>query len=44
MKAKQGIFITATTLTSAGEAVLGDMGKVTVITPDEVAKLLKGLI
>jgi tetratricopeptide (TPR) repeat protein len=44
VKAKQGIFITTAPLTSAGEAVLGDMGKVQVITPDEVAKLLKGLI
>lgn len=44
MKAKQGFFITTSTLTQAGEAVLGDMGKVIVVYPDEVSRLLKGLI
>jgi restriction endonuclease Mrr len=44
MKAKQGYFVTTSGLTAAGEAVLGDMGKVIVIYPDELAKLLKGMI
>lgn len=44
MKAKQGYFITTSALTAAGEAVLGDMGKVIVVYPDEVSRLLKGLI
>ena len=43
-RSRQGYFITTTPLTAAGEAVLGDMGKVIVINPDEVSKLLKGMI
>jgi len=43
-KAKQGYFITTAQLTGAGESALSSLSKVTVIRPEEFAKLLKGLM
>ncbi len=43
-KAKQGYFITTTDLSDAGEKALPNLSKVTVIYPDEVVKLTKGLL
>ncbi len=44
MKAKQGFFITTSPLTDAGEKALENLGKVVVIYPSELAKLLRGLM
>ena len=44
LKAKQGYFITTSPLTQAGEAALSNLAKVTVIYPEEVAKMLKGIM
>lgn len=44
VKAKQGYFITTSPLSAAGEGALNNLEKVTVIYPEEVSKLLKGLI
>jgi len=43
-KASQGYFITTSPLTQAGESSLKNLGKVTVIYPEEAAKLLKGIL
>ena len=43
-KASQGYFITTSPLTQAGESSLKNLSKVTVIYPEEVAKLLKGIL
>lgn len=44
VKAKQGYFITTSPLSAAGEGALKNLEKVTVIYPEEVSRLLKGLI
>lgn len=44
MKTKQGFFITTSPLTEAGENALRNLSKVVVIYPEEVVKILKGLI
>jgi len=43
-KASQGYFITTSPLTQAGESSLSNLSKVTVIYPEEVAKLMKGIL
>jgi hypothetical protein len=43
-KAKQGFFITTSSLSPAGESALKGLSKVKVIYPDELAGLLKGLV
>lgn len=44
VKAKQGYFITTSPLSPAGESALKNLGKVNVVFPEELTKLLKGLI
>jgi restriction endonuclease Mrr len=43
-KAKQGYFITTSPLSPAGESALKGLSKVTVVFPEELAGLLKGLV
>jgi len=43
-KAHQGYFITTSPLTQAGESSLKNLSKVTVIYPEDVAKLIKGIL
>jgi tetratricopeptide (TPR) repeat protein len=43
-KAKQGYFITTSPLSPAGESALKSLSKVTVVFPEELAVLLKGLV
>jgi len=43
-KAKQGYFITTSPLTPSAESILKNLEKVNVIYPEEVLKLLKGLV
>ncbi|HPJ35026.1 MAG TPA: restriction endonuclease [Spirochaetota bacterium] len=43
-KAKQGYFITTSPLTASAEGILKNLGKVSVIYPEEVLRLLRGLI
>ena len=44
LKAHQGFFITTSPLTHAGESSLKNLSKVTVIYPEDVAKLIKGIL
>jgi tetratricopeptide (TPR) repeat protein len=44
LKVKQGYFITTSALSPAGESALKNLEKVHIIYPEEVSKLLKGLI
>ncbi len=43
-KARQGYFITSSPLTPSAESILGNLEKVNVIYPEEMLRLLKGLI
>ena len=43
-KAKQGLFISTTSLTDTGEAALTKLNKVTYVSPEQVAELLEGLV
>jgi restriction endonuclease Mrr len=43
-KAKQGYFITTSPLTPSAESILKNLEKVNVIYPEEMLKLLKGLV
>ncbi|HPJ42779.1 MAG TPA: restriction endonuclease [Spirochaetota bacterium] len=43
-KAKQGFFITTSPLTASAESILKNLEKVNVIYPEEMLKLLKGLV
>lgn len=43
-KAKQGYFITTAPLSPAGESALKSLDKVTVVFPEELSVLLKGLV
>jgi hypothetical protein len=44
LKAHQGYFITTSPLTQAGKSSLKNLSKVTVIYPEDVSKLIKGII
>ena len=43
-KAKQGFFITSSPLTPPAESILKNLEKVNVIYPEEMLRLLKGLV
>jgi hypothetical protein len=43
-KVQEGYFITTSPLTQAGESSLENLSKVTVIYPEDVAKLIKGIL